>query len=139
SPGRGGPLVITDRHGAVLRSVPGPPHRPGRAAWVPLDRVPSHAVLAVIASEDQGFYAHPGVDLAGLARAAWLDLRAGRLAYGGSTITMQRVRMIDPALRAPTVASKIAQAVLALRLERAADKRFLLEQYLNRAYYGNGA
>jgi penicillin-binding protein 1C len=139
APERGGPLLVLDRHGRLLRSVPGPAHRPGRAAWVPLERVPSHAILAVIASEDRRFYEHPGVDVVGLARAAWLDLRAGRMAYGGSTITMQLVRMVDPDLQRRSVTGKIAQVVQALRLERAVDKRFLLEQYLNRAYYGNGA
>jgi penicillin-binding protein 1C len=139
APERGGPLLVTDRNGRLLRSVPGPAHRPGRAAWVPLERVPSHALLAVIASEDRRFYEHSGVDVLGVLRAAWLDVRAGRLAYGGSTITMQLVRMVDPDLRTRGLASKIAQAVQALRLERAVDKRFLLEQYLNRAYYGNGA
>jgi penicillin-binding protein 1C len=139
APERGGPLLVLDRHGRLLRSVPGPAHRPGRAAWVPLERVPSHAILAVIASEDRRFYEHPGVDVVGLARAAWLDLRAGRMAYGGSTITMQLVRMVDPDLQRRSVTGKIAQVVQALRLERAVDKRYLLEQYLNRAYYGNGA
>jgi penicillin-binding protein 1C len=139
APERGGPLLVLDRHGRLLRSVPGPAHRPGRAAWVPLERVPSHALLALIASEDRRFYEHPGVDAVGLARAAWLDVRAGRLAYGGSTITMQLVRMVDPDLQRRSVAGKIAQLVQALRLERAVDKRFILEQYLNRAYYGNGA
>lgn len=139
SPGRGGPLLIMDRHDRLLRNVPGPAHRPGRAAWVPLERVPSHAVLAVIASEDRRFYEHPGVDVLGLGRALWLDVKGGRIAYGGSTITMQLVRMIDPDLRGRTVANKVVQIVQALRLERAVDKRFLLEQYLNRAYYGNGA
>ncbi|HWN71577.1 MAG TPA: transglycosylase domain-containing protein, partial [Haliangium sp.] len=139
APERGGPLLVMDRHGRLLRSVPGPAHRPGRAAWVPLERVPSHALLAAIASEDRRFYEHPGVDIVGLARAAWLDVRAGRVAYGGSTITMQLVRMIDPDLQRRSVAGKIAQIVQALRLERAVDKRFILEQYLNRAYYGNGA
>jgi penicillin-binding protein 1C len=139
APERGGPLLITDRNGRLLRSVPGPAHRPGRSAWVPLERVPSHVLLAVIASEDRDFYEHAGVDLAGLARALWLDVRAGRFAYGGSTITMQLVRMLDPDLERRSVAGKIAQIVQALRLERAVDKRFILEQYVNRAYYGNGA
>jgi penicillin-binding protein 1C len=139
APGRGGPLILTDRHGRVLRNVPGPAHRPGRAAWVPLERMPSHAVLAVIASEDRRFHEHPGVDVLGLGRALWLDLQGGRIAYGGSTITMQLVRMLDPDLQRRDAVSKIVQIVQALRLERAVDKRFLLEQYLNRAYYGNGA
>ncbi len=138
-PDRGGPLLITDRHGRSLRSVPGPERRPGRAAWIGVDAMPAAAVMAVIVSEDKDFYAHGGVDGRGVARAMWLNAKAGRFAYGGSTLTMQLVRMIEPELRAPTMANKIRQAVLALRMERAVDKRTILEQYLNRAYYGNGA
>lgn len=135
----GGPLVITDRHGTVLRSVPGPAGRPGRQSWVRLDDIPSPVVLAVIASEDRNFYRHPGVDPEGIARAVLLDIRAGRLAYGGSTITMQLARMLHSADAPRTMTNKLREAVLALRMERAVDKRTILEQYLNRAYYGNGA
>ncbi len=139
APELGGPLRVTDRHGHLLRSVPGPSHRPGRESWVGLAEIPSHVILAVLASEDARFYEHRGVDPIAVARAAWLDLRAGRYAYGASTLTMQLVRMLDPELRPPTLANKLAQAVLAMRLERAVGKREILEQYLNRAYYGNGA
>ena len=138
-PDRGGPLLITDRHGRLLRSVPGPEGRPGRAAWIGVDAMPAAAVMAVIAAEDEAFYDHGGVDSRGVARAMWLNAKAGRFAYGGSTLTMQLVRMIEPELRPPTLANKVRQAVVALRLERAVDKRTILEQYLNRAYYGNGA
>ena len=137
--GGGGPLVLTDRHGTVLRSVPGPPGRPGRQRWVGLDDIPSPVILAVIASEDRNFYRHPGVDPEGIARAVLLDIRAGRFAYGGSTITMQLARMLHSAGAPRTMTNKIREAVLALRMERAVDKRTILEQYLNRAYYGNGA
>ena len=138
-PDRGGPLLITDRDGNLLRSVPARDGRPGRHGWVALDEIPAAVVMTVIASEDSGFYAHNGVDSHALARAAWLDARAGRLAYGGSTITMQLVRMLHSAGERRSLRNKIKEAVLAMRLERAIDKRAILEQYLNRAYYGHGA
>jgi penicillin-binding protein 1C len=139
APERGGPLVITDRRGEVLRQVPAADGRPGRAAWVPLAEIRSHAVLTVIASEDQRFFEHKGVDPWGIARAAWLNLKEGRVGYGGSTITMQLVRMIHSPGQERNLTNKIREAVLALRLERALTKRQILEQYLNRAYYGDGA
>jgi len=138
-PDVGGPLIVTDAHGTVLRSVPSADGRPGREAWVPLERIPAAAISVVLASEDARFFAHPGVDPVGLARAAWLDLRGLHAGYGGSTLTMQLVRMVDSSGARRTVGNKIKEIVLALRLERAMGKREILEQYLNRAYYGNGA
>lgn len=135
----GGAVVIVDRNGRELRKVPSRGGRPGREAWVPLGEIRSHAVLALVASEDEGFFDHPGVDPKGIARAAWLNVREGRVGYGGSTITMQLMRMIHSEGQGRTLANKIKEAVLALRLERALGKREILEQYLNRAYYGNGA
>ncbi|WP_428263158.1 transglycosylase domain-containing protein [Haliangium sp.] len=136
---RGGPLVITDRHGAVLRVVPGPDHRPGRERWIGLDDIPAPVLLMVVQSEDQNFYHHRGVDPEGVARAALLNLAERRLGYGGSTITMQLVRMLHNRGEPRTLANKIEESIRALRLERAVDKRTILEQYMNRAYYGNGA
>jgi penicillin-binding protein 1C len=139
SPDRGGPLVLVDRHGLTIARVPAADGRPGRDGWVGLDRVPAIAVATFLVSEDENFFEHGGVDLGGLGRAAWLNLREGRLGYGGSTITMQLVRMMHSAGQERTFARKIAEAVLAMRLERALDKRGILEQYVNRAYFGNGA
>ena len=136
---RGGPLVITDRNGEVLRSVPNPEGRPGRQNWVSLDDIPSTVILTVIESEDHNFYGHRGVDGVGVARAAWLNVKSGRIGYGGSTITMQLARMLHSPGRSRTFKNKIREAIWALRLEQATDKRSILEHYLNRAYYGNGA
>ena len=139
SPDRGGPLVLLDRHGLELARVPAADGRPGAADWVRLDQVPAVAVATFLVSEDDRFFEHGGVDPAGLGRAAWLDLKEGRLAYGGSTITMQLVRMLHSAGQERTLRRKLVEAVLAMRLERAASKQQILEQYLNRAYFGNGA
>ena len=145
---QGAALRILDRHGTLLRSVPAGASVPrpellvpnsGRWGWVPLDRLSPLAVSTVIASEDQRFFQHRGVDPLGIARACWLNLAAGRLAYGGSTITMQLARMVHSPRRPRTLINKLREAVWALRMERALSKRAILEQYLNRAYYGNSA
>jgi penicillin-binding protein 1C len=138
-PDRGGPLIITDRNGEVLRRVPAADGRPGREAWVSLDQIPSHAVMAVIASEDERYWEHRGVDGMGIARAAYLDVRERRLGYGGSTITMQLARMVHSPVQGRGLRHKVAETVQALRIERALSKREILEQYLNRAFYGHGA
>jgi penicillin-binding protein 1C len=142
-PSAGGPLLIEDRNGVLLRSVPSSDGRPGREAWVPLSAIAAHAVLAVVASEDQRFFEHDGVDAVAVARALWLNLQsiaAGRAhRYGASTISMQLARMTASPGQPRTLWNKLRESALALRIERALDKPAILEQYLNRAYYGRGA
>jgi penicillin-binding protein 1C len=136
-PAAGGPLVVEDRNGVVLRSVPSPDGRPGREHWVPLSRIASHALLAVVASEDQRFFEHGGVDPRAVVRALWLNMQGGY--YGASTLTMQLARMVWSPGAPRTLWNKLRETLLALRLERALSKQQILEQYLNRAYYGRGA
>jgi penicillin-binding protein 1C len=142
SPAHGSPLLLEDRHGTRLASVAqrsGRDEAGAREEWVPLDRIPSHAVLTLCASEDASFFEHRGVDPVGIARAAWLNLRVGRAAYGGSTITMQLIRMVHSRGERRGLRVKLREAVLAMRLERVLEKRAILEQYLNRAPFGNRA
>jgi penicillin-binding protein 1C len=127
-------LTLLDAQGEVLRQTA--TEAGGRTSWVALEKIAPHLVHATLAAEDHRFYAHDGVDEWALLRAVWLDLRAGRLAYGGSTLTMQLVRLVEPQRRG--FASKLGEMVLARRLERALSKQQILEQYLNRAYYGHG-
>ncbi len=128
-------LVVVDRHGAVLRELP--LRGGGRLAWVTLGEVRGTVVSAAVASEDRRFFQHHGVDPLGVARAAWLGLRSRRIVSGASTITMQLVRLVDPHPR--SFSWKVREALTAARLERILTKEQILEQYLNRAYYGNGA
>jgi penicillin-binding protein 1C len=128
-------VTVLDAAGSVLRqdaTAAG-----GRETWVALARISPHLIGATIASEDRRFWKHAGVDPVGVLRAAWLDLLRGRAAFGGSTLTMQLARMIEP--RPRNLWGKFKESVIAGRIERAFDKREILEQYLNRVYYGNGA
>lgn len=123
---------IHDRHGALLyeqRASEG-----GYGRWVELDEIAPALVQATLSSEDAGFRHHVGVDPVGIARALWLDAQAGRFAYGGSTITQQLAGLLEP--RPRTLLGKAAEALDALRLERALSKDQVLTHYLNRAYYG---
>ena len=132
-------LTVTDASGRILRQTA--TAGGGRETWVPLDRISPHLVRATLASEDRRFWDHGGVDPLGVLRAAWLDIKGRRAAYGASTVTMQLVRVIEPPAHGGrrTFADKLREAVLASRLEQAAGKSEILEQYLNRIYYGNGA
>jgi penicillin-binding protein 1C len=110
-----------------------------RRTWTPLVEIAPVAVQASLAAEDHRFFSHSGVDALGVLRALWLNARSLRIGYGASTLTMQLVRLVEPELRTRTVLGKLRQALHAARLERALGKSAILEQYLNRAYYGNGA
>jgi penicillin-binding protein 1C len=137
-PDRGGPLVVVARGGEVLRRVPSHDGRPGRERWIPLAAVDSHAILTLLAGEDERFYEHLGVDPAALARALWLTATTGRV-YGGSTITMQLARMVYSDGAPRTLTTKLLEVRAALGIERHLSKQEILEQYVNRAYYGHGA
>ena len=129
------PLRLVDVRGETIATYP--VAGADRTRWTELGDVPAIAVSAVIESEDENFWRHGGVDGAGIARAAWLDLQGGR--FGGSTLTMQLARMLRTAGEPRSVSAKLRESLLALRIERAVDKHVILEQWLNRAYFGNGA
>lgn len=114
-------------------------------AWGPLDResvapadIPTFLRKAVVATEDRSFYQNPGVDARALVRAALVDLRLGRIAEGGSTITQQLARNLYLTPRR-SLARKLRETALALRLTRSLPKDEILALYLNDAYFGEGA
>ncbi|HEU0031319.1 MAG TPA: transglycosylase domain-containing protein [Kofleriaceae bacterium] len=129
------PLVLVDVRGEEIARLPA--KGADTTHWVQLGEIPSIAVSAVVESEDARFWDHRGIDGLGVARAVWLNLRGGR--YGASTLTMQVARMLISPGAPRTVTAKARESVLALRIERAVDKRTILEQWMNRAYFGNGA
>lgn len=104
---------------------------------VPLDRVSSAMISAVLTAEDRYFFKHAGMDVIGLARAAWVDLKARAIKQGGSTITQQLIRHVALSTER-SVERKVKEALIALRVERRFDKQKILEAYLNRIYFGNG-
>jgi penicillin-binding protein 1A len=93
---------------------------------------------AIVAVEDRRFYEHRGVDLRGILRAVWADVRNQEIVQGGSTITQQLVKntYIEPER---TVSRKLKEAALAWQLERRWSKDRILTAYLNTIYFGNGA
>lgn len=91
---------------------------------------------ALLHYEDRWFYQHPGVNPAALARAAWLWARHGRIVSGGSTLTMQLARLIDPAAAQRTLPAKLRQVLRALQLTLHLSKDEVLTRYLNRAPMG---
>lgn len=106
--------------------------------YIPLTLLPKRVVDAVIATEDRRFWTHWGVDPAGLVRAVFVNLRSGRFAQGGSTLTQQLAKnlFLSPER---TLGRKIEEVLLALWLELRLSKEEILELYLNRVYFGGGA
>lgn len=106
--------------------------------FVPIDLLPGHVIDAVLATEDRRFMEHWGVDVSGLIRAAFANIRAGRFAQGGSTLTQQLAKnlFLTPDR---TMARKLEEMLIAFWLELRLSKRDILELYLNRVYFGAGA
>jgi penicillin-binding protein 1C len=109
----------------------------GRSTPVRAEEVPVYVRNAFIAAEDKGFYSHLGLSPSAMARAAYQNLKAGRVVAGGSTITQQLARNLVK--RERTVLGKIQEALWALRLEAHLSKQEILSQYLNRVPFGNNA
>ncbi|TKV10995.1 peptidoglycan glycosyltransferase PbpC [Citrobacter sp. wls615] len=101
---------------------------------VTIDEVSPRYLQALIKYEDRWFWKHPGVNPFSVLRAAWQDLSSGRVVSGGSTLTMQVARLLDPHPR--TFGGKFRQLWRALQLEWHLSKRDILTLYLNRAPFG---
>ena len=99
-----------------------------------VDSVPAKYAAAVVAYEDRRFRRHCGVDILAIARAMVQNVRAGAVVSGGSTLTMQLMRMATGAER--TLGNKLLEAVRALRLECSLSKEEILRLYASHAPYG---
>ncbi|HVY34896.1 MAG TPA: penicillin-binding protein 1C [Caulobacteraceae bacterium] len=124
--------VVLDHNGVWLRALP---VEDGR--WrlrADLDRTDPVFIRRLIALEDAHFWLHPGVDPLAVVRAVVSDVTAGRIRSGGSTLTMQLARRLEP--RARTVGAKALEALRAVGLEARLSKRGVLAAYLTLAPYG---
>lgn len=131
--GRDQSSIVTDRNGAEIAKLFADQNRTDRK----LADIPVGLRQAVIATEDQRFYEHGGVDPLGIARALWVDATQGK-SHGGSTITQQYVKnaFVTPEF---SLKRKVKEALLAYRVEKQLSKDQILELYLNTIYFGHGA
>ncbi len=125
-------IRILARDGSVL-SKRGTAHD-----YMPLIMLPRHVIDAVVATEDRRFFSHWGFDPAGLLRATFANMRAGRFVQGGSTLTQQLAKNLFLS-RERTIRRKLEELALATWLEVRLTKEDILELYLNRVYFGGGA
>ncbi len=130
-------IRITDRNGRLLYEIL--QGDAGRHMVVPLASIPKALRQATIATEDRSFYQNPGVDLRGILRAIWINLRGAETVAGGSTITQQVARnllLTDPERGQRTLRRKLREVILAWQLSHRYTKDELLSYYLNQTYYG---
>ncbi|MBN2500277.1 MAG: penicillin-binding protein 1C [Anaerolineales bacterium] len=130
-------IRITDRNGRLLYEVV--PEVGGRHTVLSLEAIPLALQQATIATEDSGFYQSPGVELRGIVRAFWINLRGGETLAGGSTITQQIAKnlLLDESERTErSIRRKLRESWLAWRLARTYTKDEILALYLNQMNYG---
>lgn len=127
------PTVILDRNGEEIYKL-----SVARLEPVTIDEMPSELLEAIVAVEDRRYYEHPGVDIASIVRALYIDLKEREFAEGASTITQQLARNAFLTLD-KTVERKLKEAAYALKIEMTYDKQQVLELYLNTIYFGSGA
>ena len=128
-----GGLILRDAAGEVMRVSLGEGDVDCRAYYVAEEN--DWIVKALVAVEDGEFWSHCGVRPLSVVRAAFQNLFYGRRISGASTITMQAVRLIRP--HPKTMWWKWREAVMAVKMENAKSKKWILSQYLNRAPYGS--
>ena len=125
---------MLDRDGEVITRIKGAENR----VIVPLESIPLPIQQTFLAAEDLRFYEHKGVDVIRLFGALAANIREGSYAQGGSTITMQLIRQSHLSTQ-KTIARKLEEMWLALKLEKQLSKDEILAMYLNYIYFGNGA
>ncbi len=102
---------------------------------IKLDEAPPHLAQALVTVEDRAFYDHWGVSPKGIARAMWVNIRAGRFVQGGSTLTQQLIKNFYLTSER-TLSRKLLELPMAMLLELHYDKEEILEAYLNEVYLG---
>lgn len=105
---------------------------------VGINEVPENLKNAVIATEDKNFYHHQGYDMFGLIRSTFVNLKAGKVVQGASTITQQLARILFLS-NEKTFDRKIKEIIISARIEKTISKDQILEMYLNNVYLGSGA
>jgi penicillin-binding protein 1A len=124
---------VYDRNGVLLKEF----YTENRAL-TPFKDFPEHLVKMLLASEDQTFYDHWGIDLRRVGIVAITNLLHGRITAGASTVTQQVARMLFLD-RSVTYERKIKEALTAIKLERTYSKEEIIEMYLNQHYFARGA
>lgn len=128
-------LVVEDRDNVLVGARIA---ADGQWRFPPGKQVPEKFVRTIVAFEDKRFFLHPGIDPLSLGRALFQNISSGRIVSGGSTITMQVIRLSRPHAKR-TVLEKIVESVLALREDMFFRKQAVLSLYAAHAPFGGNA
>jgi len=123
---------ILDRNGKRIAYIFNKRHR----LYATYNEIPFYLVEGVVAMEDTKFFEHKGVNPDAIARAVIKDIAARKFVEGGSTITQQLIKNMFLS-RKKTLARKLKEMILALKIENRLSKEEILERYLNEIPYGN--
>jgi len=124
---------ILDRNNNVLKTL----FLSEQRIYNPLTEISKHMQNAVIASEDERFYQHNGLDVKAVFRAIFHNLLSGGFDEGGSTLTQQLARNVFLTTD-KTISRKVKEIILSLRIEQNFKKTEILELYINQSYFGEG-
>jgi penicillin-binding protein 2A len=127
------PTIIYDQNGRVASKISS-----SKMEAVSIEHIPNHFLEAVVATEDRRFYDHEGIDYFGILRALIRNMKAGEWVEGGSTITQQLAKNVF-LTNEKTLRRKWEEWFIAKKIERTYSKKEILEMYVNRVYFGEGA
>ncbi|MGR6836091.1 transglycosylase domain-containing protein [Syntrophomonas erecta] len=125
--------VLFDINGRVIKGL-----AEQNRISITLEEIPPEFRSAIIAVEDKNFYHHHGVDIAGILRAVFVNLKERKIAAGGSTITQQTAKNLF-LTNERTLMRKLKELIYAIELERRYSKDEILTMYCNTIYFGHGA
>ena len=126
------PSQILARDGTVIADIGSE-----KREIINFDEIPKVVVDAFLSAEDDNFFKHEGVDYMGIMRAMWINLKEGKVAQGGSTITQQVAKSLLLS-RKRSYVRKIKDILLAQKIEKKFSKEEILFLYLNQVYLGGG-
>lgn len=127
------PTIIYDQYGKIASKLTN-----SSIEGVTLDQISENAIHAVIATEDQRFYHHNGVNYFAILKAGLTNLFRGKIVAGGSTISQQLAKNVFLS-HERTFTRKINELILTKKIERTYSKDEIMERYLNQIYFGEGA
>ncbi|MBX9688597.1 MAG: penicillin-binding protein [Candidatus Obscuribacterales bacterium] len=128
-------IQIYDRNDRLVCTVEGDEDR----RVVALSQIAPQMQQAILAAEDHHFYEHHGVNPISFVRAFLVNMQAGHVVEGGSTITMQLVKNLFFEEAGRTMGRKVKEVFISSEIESRYSKDKILEMYLNQVYFGNGA